>query len=66
MKKWYMLKNINKLNYDNTKYDFRDIVKKCFNVENLSEVHKNNPEDSVFKEFGPMFKHGITILFIII
>jgi hypothetical protein len=46
-------KHVNNLKYDNSKYDFRDIVKKCFNIDNLSEVHKNNPNYDVFKSFGP-------------
>tara|TARA_B100001063_G_C16775120_1_gene564662 strand:+ start:4988 stop:5701 length:714 start_codon:yes stop_codon:yes gene_type:complete len=49
----YGKKHVNKLSYDNSKYDFRDIVKNCFKVKDLSVVHKNNPEYDVFKEFGP-------------
>lgn len=52
----YGRKHVNILKYDKTKYDFRDIVKKCFKVDNLSEVHKNNPEYDIFKTFGPDVK----------
>lgn len=46
-------KHVNILSYDKSKYDFRDMVKKCFNIDDLSEVHKNNPEYDIFKVFGP-------------
>jgi hypothetical protein len=46
-------KHINLLKYDNLKYDFRNFAKKCFGIDDLSKVHKNNPNYDIFKEFGP-------------
>jgi len=46
-------KHVNNLKYDNSKYDFRVFARKCFGIDNLSEVHKNNPNYEVFKSFGP-------------
>lgn len=39
--------------YDKENYDFRQFARDCFNIENLDEVHTNNPTYNVFEEFGP-------------
>lgn len=39
--------------YDKEKYDFRRFARDCFSIENLNEVHTNNPTYNVFEEFGP-------------
>ena len=49
----YKKKHVNTLIYNTEKYDFREFAKKCFKVNNLSDVHINNPRYNVFEKFGP-------------
>lgn len=49
----YGKKHVNILNYDNAQYDFRPYLKECFNVNDLSMIHENNPSYSKFETFGP-------------
>ena len=52
----YGKKHVNIIeNYDKDKYDFRNCLAECFNIEptKLDEIHKLGYEYDVFKEFGP-------------
>ena len=49
----YGKKHVRVLDYDQSKYDFRPFARKCFNIDDLSMVHENNPVYKVFTKFGP-------------
>tara|TARA_B100000795_G_C22800549_1_gene441671 strand:+ start:231 stop:929 length:699 start_codon:yes stop_codon:yes gene_type:complete len=44
-------KHINTIIYSNDKYDFRPFAVDCFKINNLSNVHINNPKYEIFVEF---------------
>ena len=44
----YGKKHVNQLNYDNSKYDFRPFLRECFNINNLNDVHVNNPKYVIY------------------
>lgn len=52
----YGKKHVNIINnYDNNKYDFRECIAECFNINinKLDEIHNLGYKYNVFEEFGP-------------